>query len=210
MVRDMNHFASANYWEQRYRAGGTSGAGSRGALAEWKATFINTFIRDNAIADVLEFGCGDGHVLSLLRVPAYTGTDASPSALAQCARRFPQHRFLALPDVAPTLSADLVLSIDVIFHLTEDTVFMQHLHDVFSHARRFVVIHSSNFESDWPAPHVRHRRFTDRVAALWRDWRLMAHVPARHPYDPSRPDQTSFADFFVFGHSGEFCRVFAS
>lgn len=203
----MSAFSSARYWEQRYQAGGTSGAGSRGALAARKADFINAFVSANAIADVLEFGCGDGHVLSLLRMPAYTGTDASPAALARCAARFPHHRFVPLSALPPALCADLGLSIDVIFHLTEDTIFMQHLHDLFNRARRFVLIHSSNFDSDWPVPHVRHRRFSDCIASGQPDWRLMAHVPARDPYDPSRPDHTSFADFFVYGRLGETCHV---
>ena len=65
----MNAFSSSVYWEQRYRAGGHSGAGSCGQLAAFKAGVINGFVTDNAIADVLDLGCGDGHLLSLLQVP---------------------------------------------------------------------------------------------------------------------------------------------
>jgi SAM-dependent methyltransferase len=199
MVCVVMAFCSERYWDQRYRAGGTSGAGSRGEMAEHKATFINNFVADNAVANVLDFGCGDGHLVSLLKVPAYIGADVSAAALAHCATRFPQYRFMPMQSLDAALHADLVLSIDVIFHLVEDAVFGQYLHALFGHARRFVVIHSSNFDSAWPAPHVRHRRFTEYVADARPEWRLIAHLPTRFPYDPERPEDTSFADFYVYG-----------
>jgi hypothetical protein len=63
---DATGYSSAAYWEARYRAGGHSGAGSRGRLAAFKADFLNALIRDNAIASAIEFGCGDGGQLALL------------------------------------------------------------------------------------------------------------------------------------------------
>ena len=90
----MNPFSSRDYWERRYRAGGHSGAGSCGRLAAFKAGVINGFVADNAIADVLDLGCGDGRLLSLLRVPAYIGVDVSRYRTGVCVERFPRHRFL--------------------------------------------------------------------------------------------------------------------
>jgi Methionine biosynthesis protein MetW len=66
-MMDRTAFSSGDYWESRYRAGGTSGAGSYGLLAAFKADFINAFVTDNGIASVLDLGCGDGNLLSLLR-----------------------------------------------------------------------------------------------------------------------------------------------
>ena len=203
----MNGFSSNGYWEQRYRAGGTSGAGSYGHMATFKAGVINGFIADNGIADVLDLGCGDGNLLSLLRVPAYVGVDVSPSALACCVTRFPQHRFLPFGVLDAKLRAELALSIDVIFHLVEDDVFARYMHELFAHATRFVLIHSSNAERNWSSPHVRHRRFTDHVADCRPEWRLLAHLPNRYPYDPERPDETTFADFFVYGHHSAGCAL---
>ena len=116
----MNAFSSRDYWEKRYRAGGTSGAGSCGHLAAFKADVINGFVADNAIGDVLDLGCGDGNLLSLLQVPDYVGVDVAPTALACCVARFPQHRFLPFAALDASMRAELVLSIDVIFHLVED------------------------------------------------------------------------------------------
>ncbi|HTW71019.1 MAG TPA: class I SAM-dependent methyltransferase [Acetobacteraceae bacterium] len=203
----MNAFSSSVYWEQRYRAGGTSGAGSYGHMAAFKARMINGFIVDNAIASVLDLGCGDGNLLSMLDVPQYTGVDVAPAALACCGTKFPQRRFLPFSGLDSSERAELVLSIDVIFHLVEDAEFARYMHALFAHATRFVLIHSSNAERNWSSPHVRHRRFTDHVADCRPEWRLLAHLPNPYPFDADRPEETSFADFFVYGrHSGD-CRV---
>jgi SAM-dependent methyltransferase len=203
----MTAFSSGDYWERRYRAGGHSGAGSCGRLAAFKAGVINGFVADNAIADVLDLGCGDGHLLSLLQVQAYVGVDVSATALAACAARFPGHRFLPLATLDASARAELALSVDVIFHLVEDPVFTSYMHALFAHARRFVVIYSSNIDRAWSSPHVRHRRFTDYVADCRPEWRLLAHLPNRYPFDPERPDETSFSDFFVYGRHDAACTI---
>ena len=43
-------FDSAQYWRDRYRAGGNSGAGSYGRLAGFKAEIVNAFVREHDIA----------------------------------------------------------------------------------------------------------------------------------------------------------------
>ena len=121
---------SAQYWERNYARGGTSGAGSYDALARGKAAFLNEFVRTREIGSVIEFGCGDGNQLSLADYPNYIGLDVSRSAIERC-----QHRFAADPvksfflydgacftDRAGVFTADLAISLDVIYHLTEDPV----------------------------------------------------------------------------------------
>ena len=198
----MNAFSSAGYWESRYQSGGTSGAGSCGRLAAFKAGVINTLVAQQRIASVIDLGCGDGSLLPLLSVPGYVGVDVSPAALARCAARCPQHSFVLFDALETVPAAELVLSIDVIFHLVEDSVFAGYMASLFGHATRFVLVYASNFDHDWPSPHVRHRRFTDHVAATQPDWRLLAHEANRYPFDPEHPDDTSFADFFLFGRAG--------
>ena len=195
-------FHSAAYWEERYRAGGTSGSGSYGRLAAFKAGIINEFVAVNSVTSAIELGCGDGNLLSLLSVPDYTGVDVSPTALARCAARFPRRRFVAPAALGEDARADLALSVDVIFHLVEDAVFADHMRTLFRCARRFVLIYASDVDMAWPAAHVRHRRFSDHVAATEPGWQLLAHVPNRYPFDPKWPDETSFADFFIYERIG--------
>ncbi|WP_428485719.1 class I SAM-dependent methyltransferase [Rhodopila sp.] len=200
-----NHFGSADYWDARYRAGGTSGAGSYGRLADYKAALINGVIEMNGIAHVADFGCGDGNLLSMLRPSAYTGLDVSDTVIARCVERFPEHVFLPFTRAAELRPADLCLSIDVIYHLTEPEVFAAYMAELFAHATRLVVIYASNMDQDWPAPHVRHRRFTNHVTSHLPAWRLCAHLPNPYPYDPASPDDTSFADFFVYARARTRC-----
>jgi SAM-dependent methyltransferase len=191
-------FNSASYWDARYRAGATSGAGSYGRLANYKAAFINGMIEANHVAHVADFGCGDGNLLSLLRPPAYTGLDVSETALKRCTERFPNHHFMPFARAADLKPADLCLSIDVIYHLVEDDVFAAYMDALFAHAERLVLIYASNLDSNWPAAHVRHRRFSSHVATRFPGWRLRAQVPNLYPFDPAHPDDTSFSDFFVY------------
>ena len=205
-----HEFSSAAYWEARYRRGGTSGAGSYGRLASYKAAFINAFVADNAVDSVLDLGCGDGNLLSLLQIPHYIGVDVSVTSLSRCASRFvspANYVFMHATQLDELAPIDMAMSIDVIFHLTEDQVFDRHIDDLFGHAARFVLIYASNFDSGWPSPHVRHRRFSNVVAQRWPMWELLAHLPSPFPYDPGRPDETSFADFFVYARARAECVI---
>jgi hypothetical protein len=198
---------SRSYWEQRYEHQGSSGAGSYGRLAHFKAEVLNGFVGHRGVTSVVEFGCGDGHQLELADYPDYLGLDVSPRAVEICRERFeadPSKHF-GLHDpaeeelVADGPIADLALSLDVVYHLVEDEVFEHHLKHLFDAARRFVIVYSSDDPgAESIGAHVRHRRFTDWVAAERPGWVLRERIPNRYPYDPAQPYETSFADFFVF------------
>jgi hypothetical protein len=66
-------------------------------------------------------------------------------------------------DTYSSESADVSISLDVIFHLVEDTVFDLYMCRLFSSAKRFVVIYSSNDAAKYSHNHVKHRKFTDWV-----------------------------------------------
>ncbi|MFN3598050.1 MAG: class I SAM-dependent methyltransferase [Rubricoccaceae bacterium] len=174
------------YWEARYATGGTSGPGSYGDLARWKAETLNALVAQERVESVVEFGCGDGAQLALADYPRYLGLDISPTVVARCRTRFagdPTRQFEVYAPGAespPVPVADLALSLDVIYHLIEDDVFERYMRDLFASARRLVAIYSSNDERADPAPHVRHRIFTTWVATHAPAWRLYAHV--RNPH----------------------------
>jgi len=193
---------SAAYWDMRYRRGGHSGAGSSGHLAQFKADIVNQIVRRHEIASIIEYGCGDGRQLQLAIYPgSYVGLDVSPEAVRLCSERFsgdPGKRFMVVGEDPGT--ADLTLSLDVIFHLVEDETFHQYMDWLFAHARRFVVIYSSDYDAATPDAHVRHRRFSAWTRDHAPDWRRVLHVPNPFPFDPRAPDDTSFADFHVYAH----------
>ena len=195
---------SWEYWEDRYRFGGNSGAGSYDRLAAFKGEVIEEFREQHAIADVIEFGCGDGNQLQYFHPRSYLGFDVSRKAVHLCRERYgndPSKRFEELTAYAGE-TAELTLSLDVIYHLVEDSAYTAYMDLLFRAARRFVIIYSSNTDDDTDsAPHVRHRRFTDRVEREYPDFTLVRHIPNRYPYDGD-DTRTSKADFFLYERQG--------
>jgi hypothetical protein len=194
--RPIQFVDSPNYWENRYRNGGDSGDGSYGKLARFKADVLNAFVVKHNISSVIEFGSGDGSQLALASYPSYIGFDVSETAVAACRRKFPQHSFRLMRELASE-RADLTLSLDVIYHLVEDAIFESYMRTLFGASNRFVVIYSSNHEGR-DAPHIRHRKFTDWISRNARDWALLEHIPNKHPYQPGVRGG-SFADFYIYG-----------
>jgi hypothetical protein len=195
---------SATYWQERYGTGGTSGAGSYGRLAEFKAGFINDFVRLNDIGSVIEFGSGDGGQLALAQYPRYLGVDVSSIAIEACRRRYkdrPGYRFEHISKYEPETRADLAMSLDVIFHLVEDAVYEEYMERLFEAAARFVIIYSSNYESE-QLYHVKHRKFTDWIDRNQPGFERIAFQHNPYPFDPEDPDNTSFADFYAYRRSG--------
>lgn len=200
---------SAAYWEQRYQQGGDSGPGSYNRLAQFKAEWLNAFVARHGIERVIEWGCGDGHQLSLAQYPAYIGLDVSKTAVQLCMQRFEQdatksffyyHPF-AFHDPLGIFRAELSLSLDVIYHLIEDEVFETYMRHLFASASRYVVIYSSD-EDRRQDPHVRLRNFSSWVQAVLPHWQLLERVPNPYPFDASQPERTSKSDFFVYGRIG--------
>lgn len=205
---------SQQYWEDHYRDGGHSGSGSRGALAKFKARVVDDIIRKENIRSLVDFGCGDGHQLARYAftrpghrpLVRYLGLDVSPTAIAACRRRFAGHDHLRFAvfsgqKVAP---AELSLSLDVIFHLTEDTVYEEYMERLFNTATRFVLIYSSDTDdNDGNAPHFRNRKFSDWIGERRPDWRLVRKIDNPFPYDPAQPKTTSVADFYLWGKGEE-------
>ena len=195
---------SRDYWEKRYRSGSTSGAGSYGEHATFKAEFLNKFVVKHEIRTVLEWGCGDGNQLSLAEYDTYIGVDVSPTALAICRQMFAGDLSKTFfldegndsAQLLATLNADLALSLDVIYHLVEDYVFELYMARLFDSARRYVVIFSTN-EDRTTVPHVRHRHFQTWITRNRPDWKLAG--VHRSPRGCELPcDSELVADFYVY------------
>jgi protein O-GlcNAc transferase len=196
---------SSNYWDERYAKGGNSGEGSYGELANFKAEFINRFIQEQHILSVIEFGCGDGNQLRLATYPKYTGVDVSIEAINLCRKIFAgdNQKVFCIASEHRGQTAELGLSLDVIYHLVEDEVFGIYMRNLFASASRFVIIYSSNSDSMASySPHVRHREFSTWVEKNIRGWMLEKVVPNRYPTG-LRSSETSFAHFHIFARQAE-------
>lgn len=199
-------FSSAEYWDKRYSSAGNSGAGSYGRLAEFKASVLNAYVADHGIARVLELGCGDGNQLSLANYENYVGLDISPTAVEICTDRFrsnKHYRFdvisrVDLQNLERKFDPQLVMSIDVLFHLVEGEVFHDYMTKLFQFERATVAIYSSNGNFNVSAPHIRNHTFTDWIAANAPEWELLEKVDNPYPWSEEAPDATSFCDFYFF------------
>ena len=88
-------------------------------------------------------------------------------------------------------TADLALSLDVIYHLVEDNVFEEYMTILFNAAQRYVIVYSSNTDSQpWlQKPHVKHRKFTPWVSSKMPQWQQVGF------------QEGHFADFYIFTKS---------
>lgn len=194
---------SKEYWENRYKSGKNSGAGSYGRLAEFKANFINHFIIIHNIEEVVEFGCGDGNQLSLFKCKYYVGYDISETIILKCKERFlydlTKHFYLF--DDYNNEQYDLSLSLDVIFHLVEDVVFEDYMQKLFNSSKKFVIIYSSNGGIRGNlAAHLKDRKFTDWIETNKKNFEFVLKVNNPYKYHDSLddPENTSMSDFYVY------------
>jgi len=201
LFRRPERFAgSRQYWESRYASGANSGGGSYGAVAQYKAGFLNRLVEEYGVYSVLEFGCGDGNQLSLARYGQYTGLDVSRTAVQLCGRRFAEDAtksFLLYDPEAfinrGALAADLTLSLDVILHLVEYKLFELHMQHLFQASLGLVAIFAPDVDRH-VAPHVLYRRFTPWISSNQPGWRLVTHEKntlATEGHDTA-------AEFFVY------------
>lgn len=200
---------SIDFWRANYASGGYSGPGSRGRLADYKASFVNAFLTAESVQSVVEFGCGDGYQVSLISYPKYVGLDVSSDAIKLCIARFAgdsTKSFMAYDpnamfDGAGILRQDVSLSLDVIFHLVEDQMFETYMRLLFRSAERYVVIYSSSQlgeeHAELVVPEVRHRDLVAWVENAISGWRLKYTEDNPYPYSGDITGGT-FSRFFVY------------
>jgi len=193
------------YWEQRYMSGGDSGAGSKGRLARFKADVVNTFVRENSVESIIEFGCGDGSQLNLSAYPKYIGLDVSITAIKLSKAKFAHDKSksfflydsLCFVDNNNIFQADLTLSLDVIYHLIEDNIFHEYMKALFRSSTRYVIIYSSNWDAR-QSFHQKPRQFTEWIKQYAWDWQLAQKIDNIYAYESSNPLDTSHSDFYIY------------
>jgi SAM-dependent methyltransferase len=200
---------SAIFWEDHYASGGDSGPGSFGRLARHKADTLNGFVRRFDIRTILEFGCGDGNQLALAEYPSYVGLDTSATAIKRCIERFaddPSKSFFwyhpdYFRDRTNALTAELVLSVDVVYHLVEDTVYERYMQNLFNAGESWVAIYAPDRNDPAVDPSVTWRRFTEWIDLNAPGWLLAHHVAAPYP-DDSDISVGSTSEFWFYQRKG--------
>ena len=194
-------FQSKRYWEKRYAQNKTSGSGSYGNLAKFKAKIINEFLNEKKISNIIEWGCGDGNQLKYMNYKNYIGFDVSKHALLMCSKKFYNDKFKNFFNVSDynEQKADLTLSLDVIFHLVEDKFFNSYMNRLFDSSKKYVIIYSSNSNHQFEnkVQHYKNRKFTDWVESNKPHFKLMKLIKNEYPYQKSE-NSGSVSDFYIY------------
>jgi len=193
--------SSEHYWKARYQKGGNSGEGSYNKFAIFKSDVINEFVSRKSIASAVEHGCGDGNQLGLLRIPSYTGIDISYEAIEICREKYKADHsksFFTLDD-NPNHQAEMGISLDVIYHLVEESTYHSYMNALFDSSTRYVVIYSSNTDTQdkYQGKHIHHRNFTSWLAKHRPEWDLIEIKKNIYPYSGD-DTKGSFSDFYFF------------
>lgn len=117
---------------------GGSGPGSHPSNTSKYVKFLNSFIRENSIKSILDIGCGDWQLMSMIDLSGvrYKGIDVSPVATAFAKSKAPSGFDISTQNIEDiTESFDLVHIKDVLQHLE------------FSECRRILEIISTRHKS---------------------------------------------------------------
>lgn len=181
-ILTMTNFNSKEYWDNRYKKNGNSGPGSYNEFAENKAKIINEFVNKNNIKSIIDYGVGDGNVLKLIDTKniKYIGIDVSEFIINKCKELFKNDgtkKFILEKDVK-NISADLVLSCDVIFHLIEDNIFYDYMKLLFELSKKYVIIYApnTNDNSKDKAIHVKKREFIKYIFDKYPEYNLVERI----------------------------------
>lgn len=204
-IRSKRFPGTEQYWENRYRKGGNSGAGSYDRLAEFKAGVINGFIQEKNIITTIDFGCGDGNNLMLMKFPHYIGLDVSHTAIKICMEKFKHdstksfylYSPVAIDDKEHLFKAGLSLSLDVIYHIIEDDYYSMYMQHLFDSSEKYVIIYSK-FSARKFAHHEKSRDFLKWVQQNRPSFILFNTIENKYKFDPKDPNNTSEASFYFF------------
>jgi hypothetical protein len=199
-------FQSGNYWESRYKEGGNSGAGSYHHLAEFKAEVINNLVVEHRLSSLIEFGCGDGNQLSMLKCKKYIGLDVAVTALQICKKKFEKdtsknfflYHYLGFIDRQKVFESDAAMSLDVLYHLVEEKVYHGYLDHLFQSAAKMVIIYAADMDLPQKTPHELYRKFTRDIEKRYPGWKLAQHIKNKYPAKNYEDQEGSLADFYIY------------
>jgi len=187
--------STKTYWTDRYKNGGNSGLGSYNELYVFKRDVINDIINKNDIKSIIDFGCGDGNQINEININKYTGFDIAESSINICKNKYNNdktkkfYNYNMINNVDIKL-ANLTLSLDVLYHILEDDLFIDYIKNLFNYSNNYVLIYSSNVNG-LKSNHIYSRKFTDYISNLFPNWQFIEKINQKYP-------NISSADFYLY------------
>ena len=159
------------FWNKKYEDGGISGLGSIGKYRSWKWVRIKEVIGD--FKSVIDMGCGDlrfwEHPIANKMVKnqedfKYLGIDISDFIIEKNKVFAPKFEFICAPsNVAQGRQAEVILCLDLLFHIMDDVNFEMTLEHLCSSSENWIVIYT------WTRNPFEHQyRFTDGKSQYFR------------------------------------------
>lgn len=161
-----------NFWNRQYTEGRGSGPGSKGEMLQYKIDFLNKFIDKHSIKTMTDFGCGDGKLMSKLKIEddKYMGIDISEKAIDLCKIFRPKSHFKCCPfpelNTIGAFVRDISICIDVLFHIIDIEELKLALTQIFDLSERYVVLYTMNTPRDRDREHVKSRCISEIIENL--------------------------------------------
>ncbi len=183
-----------NFWNDRYLAGISSGKGSVGAYRDWKWAIIEQYI--GSIDNVVDVGCGDLSFWDGRGCTNYQGIDISKHIISLNKHLKPAWQFFVhgADKYNHNVKGDIVLCLDLLFHILNDNIFRDILTNVCYYSREWIFIFTwqINIFYMWK---VRKSFFlTRKWGMLFRS--LIHRLDSDNLYQKYR-DFSEFFDFFI-------------
>jgi 2-polyprenyl-3-methyl-5-hydroxy-6-metoxy-1,4-benzoquinol methylase len=162
-MRDKIQF-EIDFWNKRYSSGRGSGKGSRNGELAFKVRTISDLISENGIKSIIDVGCGDGiladKIIRKTNIP-YHGLDISDEAIRINSTKYPHLRFGLLDTSDFAFRADLLLCVDVLFHIKSDEIFHEVLRSINRSYDKMAIIsnYDDDFEINKDGSHMARRKY---------------------------------------------------
>jgi len=140
---------SLKHWNSRYKEGRDSGGGSYGDIVFAKLKAMKTHILPEDVSSIFDLGCGDfsfgSRVSEMFPSAKYTAVDQSSVVIGRNIRIYNSKFNFKIQDNINE-DADLVLCVDVLFHVLREEKYNEILHGLIKHWKKYLVI--SAFDRD--------------------------------------------------------------
>jgi hypothetical protein len=142
-MMDMKKTDDNDYWQVRYRDGGTSGKGSIGQLRDWKYRVIEHYAGN--IDDVIDVGCGDLTFWENRDCEKYTGIDISDYIIKKNQIIRPGWNFIQSNSAEyHPIGGRIVICFDHLFHILDEETFNAILNNLTQYSQEWIFIYTWN------------------------------------------------------------------
>ena len=171
--------SSKDYWEKWYKKNRDLISPEQLNSTEYKTQVVNDWLKHYNIDSVIDLGCGIGNYIDVFNGFNYMGYDVSETAIKICQNKYgnEQSKTFKVIEKIVNEKSNMTMSIDVIYYLVEDDVFVKYMNNLFNSSQRYVMIYSTNHNHyNDLIPHIKHRQFTDWVKKHKKEFVMINHL----------------------------------